>query len=170
MFKKRKNGYLESTLKGLGDDTDLFTDSLCYMRKRFDALGAARRLIHNLKLRTITLNITNRCRIESITKDPGNFATTTHTLNITIRYLSFFTIKKLFWLRMIFHREYSKPKFNSVDVHSLISMKEVKRIFDELFQCQRMKKKRKVVFCLSDDNIFIINIICERIGWIDRIA
>ena len=33
---------LESTLKDLEDDTDLFINLLCSMRKRFDALEAAR--------------------------------------------------------------------------------------------------------------------------------
>jgi hypothetical protein len=33
---------LENTLKDLEDDTDLFIDLLCFMRKRFDALEAAR--------------------------------------------------------------------------------------------------------------------------------
>jgi hypothetical protein len=32
---------LEKTLKDLEDDTDLFSDLLCLMRKRFDALEAA---------------------------------------------------------------------------------------------------------------------------------
>ncbi len=33
---------LENTLKDLEDDTDLFIDLLCFMRKIFDALEAAR--------------------------------------------------------------------------------------------------------------------------------
>ena len=32
---------LENTLQDLEDDTDLFSDLLCSMRKRFDALQAA---------------------------------------------------------------------------------------------------------------------------------